>query len=205
MQKSQFRGAVALAVLAVAGSIQPVAARVHPCQLSTEITYTPQLDGTEMTRAFQVNDTLTCPVSPDVALGAGVASGSRSTGNRWTDPATGFIWQEPAGTATGTCTAQALSAVYIIRWVGGGVTVTQETTDTAAWGSRTSGAVVPSVTLTAVGQQAGQAATMVLATTALEGRSVNASQVSRINTADPLECTETGLTRAFRDGAYVLA
>jgi hypothetical protein len=174
------------------------------CHLTTTVHYSPTLSSTSQTRAFRTEEILDgCSQDLDgypYTL-ADKSTGTRSSGNVWTDPKTGYKWQEPIGTATGNCTSNTLSGIYIIRWAGGEIAIVEETTTSQTWGVRTEGHGRRNVTLTAVDRKPGQPATLTLVGL-YENHATSAVLLSHPNPTDPLECTSSGVSTATRSGTY---
>jgi hypothetical protein len=197
---------IALAAIVIAAAAGPAAAQLLPCEITAVIHYTPPLTGTSQARTFKAEeflDACATTIAAGDTYGWDASRATRSVGNVWTDPATGFKWQEPLGTATGNCTSNTLTATHVIRWPDPqNVTIVEETTTSSVWGIRSTGKVISSVTLTAVDRRPGQPATRTLSTNKLVRRSTAAVELSQVNSDDPLECSSTGLPTATRQGQF---
>jgi hypothetical protein len=179
------------------------AAGVTACRATFLASFAPALPG-----QATVSGTLRISGTLSECVGGASSDASISAGNVWTDPATGFKWQEPVGSISGSCINNASAATTIARWAEGGISITNYTSNSLTYGIVTQGTNVASVVLTAVNQQTGQGATMTLNATRDTGATM-AGLLFAADSNDPegsaqaefTACSGSGLGSAPLDGS----
>lgn len=171
------------------------------CHLVGLARFAPSLSLTESVSAITLHGELRdCVVAPGAAATATV-----SIGNSWSEPSSAaggdtWLWQEPAGTISGTCLHSEIVALGLVRWADGTNTVIELTAQTGTYGIPVSARVIPSAQLTAIDAKPGQPATRTVTTDRLEGGAVAGLLVA--NPPDMgVSCGTGGLPETPLEGA----
>lgn len=186
-------GAVALGAVAPAGAASGVA-----CQFNGSIGYLPALTAVPTGRKATLSGTLSgCTSDAQVP-----ATASVSAGNVWTDPATGFKWQELLSGGDGSCAAHRTSGYAFVRWLDESITIVSYLTTGGGAAVSLAGFPVGSIVLPAVDRQPGQPATLTVSTTRSAGS--NAAAALAGTSLDPAACAGSGLASLAVTGALAL-
>lgn len=192
----------AAALVAALGAMTPAGAQSGGgCRLTGVATFKPGLLIANVDTAYTY--TLTATLSMCAGSPGSPASGSVSLGTVWTDPATGYTWQEPIGTARGGCGSTTTDAISIARWPDGTVTVIHLQTASALNAVAVTGTVQQSVVLSAVDQQPGQPATLTVGTTRFAG-GVQTGALVATPADNGVSCGGAGLSEVPLDGAVTI-
>jgi hypothetical protein len=195
---------ISVAAVAVAGAGPAGAASGGGCQLAGNASFSPGLGATSKSFTYSFAGNLTgCNSTIAGAPTSGKVEAGKTVTRTYTDPTTGathdVTYQEPIGTGTGGCTNSTTAGTAIVTWADGTVSVLKYSTTGAAAAVNLSGSVVPSVTLTAVNAQAGDPATIDIATTRYAGYSSQGAVA--FQPPDPTACnTAAGVTAAGISG-----
>ena len=203
------RGGLALAMLTALVVAGPLPARAQSgggCRLTGSATFSPGLTyagnaaGATSTFRFSGNLTL-CASAPD----SGPSTGTASIGNVFTDPATGYKWQEPIGQAQGGCASSATRAHTLARWADGTLTLIEQETTSVSGQVVLTARVVDRIVVAASDPQPEQPAGLELVTTRYAGGTV----AGQLNVTGPttaiVSCATSGLGTLTLDGAVALA
>ena len=196
--------------LAAAAFVVPSAAAQSAggCQLQGNASFSPGLSTSSQPFSYGFTGTLTgCQSSQSGAPASGTVSAGQTLTEQVHNSVTGgtdtVTYQEPLATGSGGCASSTTSGQSLVTWADGTTTALSYSTTGAAAAVDLSGAVAPSITLTALNAASGDPTTYTIATTRYAGDS--AGGLLTFQPPDPTACsTSTGVTAAAIGGAVAL-